>query len=140
MNVVLLFLVVQKPDKKLRPPKEFITERLGFDENQTAKFLEFDEAHHRKMRAIDDKTRILKEELFTNLEGERLKKNELDSIGNLIGALAKDRELEVLDYFKKIEQLCDEKQKLRFKRIVRGALRKGPHGQGPPHKGPPPPR
>ena len=137
MNGVLLFLVVKKPNRKPGPPRDFIVERLDFNEEQLVEFAEIDETHHQKMRAIDDESRRLKGILFTTREENRVN---IDSIGDLIGTLAKERELEVHHYFKRIEQLCDDKQKLKLKRIVRGALRPGPPHGRPPHDGPPPRR
>ncbi len=137
MNGILLFLVVKKPDRKHRPPKEFITERLNFNEDQIIKFGTIDEAHHRKMRTIDGESRKLKEILFSDVGNDAIK---IDSIAGLIGSLAKERELEVHDYFEKIEKICDDKQKLKLRRIVAGALKPRPPGGGPPHDGPPPPR
>lgn len=140
MNGLLLYLVLRKSDRKPRPPKAFIAHELGFDERQMTKFMKFDEEHHQKMRAIDGQIRELKEILFSYLADEKAARNKIDSIGDRIGMLSKERELEVFGYFSSIEEICNESQKRRLKRIVTGALRPGPPGGRPPHDRPPPPR
>ena len=140
MNGVLLYLVVKKPNQKQRPPREFISSRLDFNEEQTESFMELDREHHRKMRGIDNELRELKEILFSNLGGTELSDEELDSLAKKIGKLSTAREMEVFRYFRQIEENCDAKQKQKLKRIVSGALRPGPPGDRPPSPGGPPPR
>ena len=64
MNGVLLFLVVKKPTQRQRPPREFISNQLDFNDGQTDRFMELDREHHRKMRRIDDELHELKNMLF----------------------------------------------------------------------------
>jgi len=136
MNAVLLFIVVKEPEKRMRPPREFIYDRLNFREEQVDQFLEIDAAHRNKMKSIDGETRRLKETLFSNLERENEK---VDSIASRIGSLSKERELELHSYFKQIEDICDQKQRKQLEHMLRGAVRPKPPGHGP-HDGPPPPR
>ncbi|MDT0605449.1 hypothetical protein [Croceitalea rosinachiae] len=132
MNGVLLYLVLNKTERKNRPPKVFITQQLGFNDNQLADFRSIDEEHHRKMRALEDNSRDLKELLFSNLDNTNFTTNELDSITNLIGQLSIDKEQEVFNYFKALENICTDKQKIKLKNIVTGALRRNPQRGDPP--------
>ncbi|WP_422859162.1 Spy/CpxP family protein refolding chaperone [Flagellimonas sp. S174] len=138
MNGVLLFLVIKKPSQRQRPPREFISEQLNFNETQTASFLEFDREHHRRMREINFELNDLKQMLFSELGNSSLGDEQLDSITEEIGTLTKAREIEVFRYFSEVEKICNDKQKQKLKRIVSGALRHGPPGDRPP--GGPPPR
>lgn len=138
MNGVLLFLVVKKPNKRQRPPRDFISTQLDFNDEQTARFMELDRKHHRKMRGIDNELRELKEILFSHLGDTDLAENALDSLTQRVGELSKAREMEVFSYFGQIEKMCDAKQKQKLQRIVSGALRPGPPGDRPPPGGPPP--
>ena len=138
MNGVLLFLVVEKPAQRQRPPRKFISSQLDFNDEQTDRFMELDQEHHRKMRRIDDELHELKNMLFSQLGNADLSDEELDSLTQSIGELTKARETEVFRYFGQIEKICNETQKRKLKRIVSGALRPRPPGNGPPPGGPPP--
>ncbi|MEM9000783.1 MAG: hypothetical protein AAGB24_11015 [Bacteroidota bacterium] len=139
MNGVLLFLVTRNTGRKPRPPKEFIADRLDFNQEQLARFMELEEEHHRKMRTIDERFLGLKETLFAHMGEVNFQKKNLDSIAGLIGTLAQEREMEVFNHFNEIEKICHGNQKQRLKRIVATALRRGPAGAGPPPHRPPPP-
>ncbi|SHG85720.1 hypothetical protein [Flagellimonas flava] len=132
MNAVLLFLILDKPDEKRRPPRKFITAELGFSEAQQIEFAEIDREHHRAMRRLDRHSRDLKELLFSKLDDTSFHQNELDSITGLIGQLSEDREREVFSYFRKVSKICNEKQKLKLERMLFGALKHGPRPEGPP--------
>ncbi len=140
MNGVLLYLVMQKPDRKIQPPKSFISERLDFNKEQLTEFSKYEREHRQKMRYIEERSRELKEILFSNIGSEESKEMKIDSIGALIGTLEKEREIEVFDHFRQIESICDEDQKQQLKRILNGAFGpRRPDGR-PPNDGPPPPR
>lgn len=134
MNGVLLYMTLKEPDRKPRPPRDFILKELNFTEDQQMEFQEVNAEHHRKMRGIDERTRELKGLLFSNLGSDDFSNQELDSITSSIGDLSEEREKEVFSFFNKIERMCDSAQKRKLRRIVSGALRRpGPEG------GPPPP-
>ncbi len=139
MNGVLLYLIVQKPDRKQRPPIEFIAEQLEFNSEQREIFSGFLEEHRHKMRRMDGELRNLKQQLFSGLGEEDQTKRTLDSIADRISRLSKARELEVYDHFNRIHEICNEEQKQKLKKIVSGALRHGPPGERPRPQGPPPP-
>ncbi|WP_136466429.1 hypothetical protein [Flagellimonas onchidii] len=135
MNGVLLFLVLNKPDKRKGPPRMFISGQLGFDKGQQSEFLEIDRIHHLKMREISNRSRDLKEYLFSRIGDTNFTEQKLDSITNLIGRLSADKENEVFSYFKRIESICNKDQKIKLGIIVQQALKRGPkpHGPPPPH-------
>lgn len=135
MNGVLLYLTFKEPNKKPRPPRDFIFKELNFTEEQQMKFQEVNVEHHRKMRAIDERTQELKELLFSNLGSTDFSDQELDSLTSRIGHLSEEREKEIFSFFNTLERMCDAEQKRKLKRIVYGALRPPGPGRG----GPPPP-
>lgn len=141
MNGLLLYLVLQKSNERPRQPRAFIADELGFDAQQMTKFFDLEENHRMKMRNIDKLSGQLRETLFSYLEESNPKKSVIDSLGNRIGTLSKERELEIFHHFNAIEKICNESQKGKLKRMVKGALRPGPPGGPPPHHRPgPPPR
>lgn len=140
MNGILLFLLLDKPDRQSRPPRVFITQQLGFDENQKKEFKDIDERHHRKMKNIDNRSMGLKKYLFNKLGGSDFTDKELDSVTVLIGELSRKREKEIFNYFKEIEKVCNKEQKSKLEAILSGALNHGRNGMGPERNGPDPMR
>ncbi|MEO0572065.1 MAG: hypothetical protein AAF039_10210 [Bacteroidota bacterium] len=139
MNGLLLYLVLQKSDGQPRPPRAFIADELDFDNQQMTQFFDLEENHRRKMGDIDRRNGQLRETLFSYLEKSNPKESIIDSLGNYIGTLSKERELEIFRHFNAIEKICNEGQKRKLKRMVKGALRPGPPGGPPPHHSPGPP-
>ena len=137
MNSVLLFLVLNKPDKKHKPPKDFITSELNFKGGQLSEFKDLEKQHHNKMQSIDAKFHNLKQDLFANIQTADFSNAKRDSITTLLGELSVLRETEIFSYFKQIDGLCNAKQKNKLKSILSDALKKGPGKVGGP---PPPPR
>ncbi|MEO0508165.1 MAG: hypothetical protein AAF090_18560 [Bacteroidota bacterium] len=132
MNGILLYLVVQKPERPRRHPRTFLAKELALDAQQLEQYEVLEKDHHRKIRALDDRFKRLKGDLFRNL-GERSDGKVVDSLTQLIGQLSQERELELFGHFSDIERICTPEQKEKLKRLVAGAL----HPKGPPH-GPPP--
>ena len=140
MNSVLLYLVLREPDRGPIRPREFITERLGFDEAQQLEFSEIEVAHRAQMQRIDERFVSLRAQLFSDIGARPRAEVSQDSLIGLIGSVSAERELELRSYFKQIEALCTDRQKRELQHIINGALRPGPPGRRPPRNGPPPPR
>lgn len=136
MNGILLFLVLKKPNREHRQPKDIIVKELAFNENQLVKFQEFNDKHHYKMSEIEAESRDLKKYLFSNVGNVNLTQDKLDSITILIAKLGVEKEKEIFSFFQKIETISNSEQKIKLKKIVKGALKGGRERNGPP----PPPR
>ncbi len=135
----------------------FVIQQLEFDDSQLQKMKNINKQHHHKMRQIGDDVKELKDALFNRLSDTSVNNATIDSITSLIGQKEKEKEIEAFYHFKKIQEICNDKQKEKFKNIINDALRKGgerdqrpPHferrdGDEPPpkrglHEGPPPPK
>ena len=60
----------------------------------------------------------------------------VDSITTLIAQREKEKETEVFYHFKSIQEICNEKQKEKFKDMINDAIRPGGlRDQGPPPEG-----
>lgn len=132
MNGILLYLVVQKPERQGRHPRTFLANELALNSKQQEQYEALEQDHHHKMRVLDDRFKHLKSDLYQQL-GKPVNESEVDSITRLIGQLSQERELEIFYHLTKIERICTPEQKEKLKRLVAGAL----HPKGPPH-GPPP--
>ncbi len=162
LYVLLIFLIIsngffvfnyigKKYDRNPRDPqgnKNFIVKELGFNDAQLKQFEKRSKGHHQMIMELSDEMRVLKDELFDKLSDDSVTQITIDSMTSLIGQKAKQKDAEAFRHFKMIRDLCNEKQKEKFKIIIKDALHKGgEQGQMPPPpegriegRRPPPPR
>lgn len=114
-------------EKGRQDPMGFIIKKLKFDDVQLEKMELINEEHHHTMMLINDSARELKGELFNKLSDATIDKKVVDSITSLIGQKEKEKEAEAFYHFKSIQELCNDKQKEKFNKILIDALRKGDH-------------
>ncbi|MEX0288588.1 MAG: Spy/CpxP family protein refolding chaperone [Flavobacteriaceae bacterium] len=134
MNGILLFLFFKKPGKRPLPPHEFVVKELRFTDEQMREYEKIRMDFDHNMRPLHRERMQLKEALFAKMSETDVEEKEIDSITALIGASEKERDMQVFNHFRAIYDLCDERQKEHFAKIVNRALRMPPgrKGQGPP--------
>ncbi|RED42679.1 hypothetical protein DFQ10_10886 [Winogradskyella eximia] len=125
--------------------RDFIVKELGFNKAQLAQFKENSQGHHQIMMRLSDEIKGLKDELFSKLSEDGINESTIDSISSLICEKEKLKDKEIFYHFKMIQELSNDKQKEKFKTIIKDALRQGDQGQRPPPPGEgkghrPPPR
>lgn len=130
-NFILLFMMIGKP-KHPKPPHKFLYSQLDFSDSQLKEATPFKDAHHQKMRKLDNEKRQLKEQFFKSISND-VKIINSDSIADLIGVNEAKKDKEILSYFKKIRRVCNEKQKKKFDKIIVRALPKN-NNKKPPRK------
>jgi hypothetical protein len=137
MNGFFLFKQFSSSDTnepQRKGPGNFIPKQLKFNDVQTAQFEKLDAAHHEKIRAILNDIKLSKDALFDQLTKEAINDSEINAITKQIAKKQAVRELETFYFFRAVTALCDEEQKVRFKTIIKDAVR-GPGGPG--ENGPP---
>ncbi|MDO5977740.1 hypothetical protein [Flavivirga spongiicola] len=151
VNGFFLFNYLGSSDKienrnRSNGPADFIVKELNFDGDQMLEFERVNREHHHKMRRISRNIKQLKDALFNRISDVSLNENSIDSITTLIGEKEKEKDMEVFYHFKDIQELCNDKQKEKLKKIINDALHKrGKKEQRPPlrngngeHRPPPP--
>ncbi|WP_452229880.1 MULTISPECIES: hypothetical protein [unclassified Lacinutrix] len=118
-----------------RDPMGFVREQLNLSASQIETFEIINKEHHQKMMGFNDDLKALKDALFNNISENSLNKESIDSIATLIGEKQKVKEIEIYDHFKGIQELCNPKQKEKFKKILKDALRRGDGNRPPPPEG-----
>ncbi|GGZ82815.1 Spy/CpxP family protein refolding chaperone [Algibacter mikhailovii] len=118
------------PKDQIRPG-DFLVKELGLDATQQAAFRTLGREHHRKMRGLLDDIKELKDALFKGLSDDPSHQVNVDSIVHLIGEKEAAKDLEVFRHFKKVQALCNAKQKEKFAKIIEDGLRVGGRDQGP---------
>ena len=136
VNGFFLFNYMGKSnDNKPQDPqrnRDFIVKELGFNKTQLEQFREHSEDHHETMMQLSEEIRNLKDNLFDKLTDDSMNDATLDSISSLICEIEKQKDKEVFTHFKMIQDLCNDKQKEKFKIILKDALRQGDQGNRPP--------
>lgn len=122
-------------DKKRGRPGDsmgFVIKQLKFDDNQMEMLDVLNEEHHRKMVRISNQNRNLKDALFGKLSDTSITNKYIDSITRLIGRNVAELDKEAFHHFRAIEGICTDKQKEKFKSIIKEAIGKGGRKNGPP--------
>ena len=159
LYLLLVFLIIangfflfnyignNKGKKLSRPQKHtnFIIKELNFNEAQLEQFKSIGQEHQDAMMTISDDIKGLKEALFNRLSSASVNEKSIDSITSLIGQKEKEKDTEVFYHFKSIQNICNDNQKEKFKKIINDALLRGKNEDRPPrpdspdgHRPPPP--
>ena len=135
-NGFFLYDYLGKPDRNgpRKNPEQFIVKELNFNTNQMQEFKGLGKNHRERMRRLDQEQKQLKNQLFSKISEKNINPLEIERISSLIGENNKNKDLEVFNHFRAIQEICNAPQKQKFKKIVMDALHKGPpprNGGGP---------
>ncbi|MBT3587461.1 MAG: hypothetical protein HN507_02305, partial [Flavobacteriaceae bacterium] len=135
-NGFFLYDYLGKPDRNgpRNNPEQFIVKELNFNTNQMQEFKGLGKNHRERMRRLDQEQKQLKNQLFSKISEKNINPLEIERISSLIGENNKNKDLEVFNHFRAIQEICNAPQKQKFKKIVMDALHKGPpprNGGGP---------
>ncbi|MFK7900726.1 MAG: hypothetical protein AB8B61_08205 [Cyclobacteriaceae bacterium] len=111
-------------------PGDFLVKELAFDAEQQEEFRILSRSHHRRMRGLLEDIKGFKDTLFKGLSDASSNHLDIDSIASLIGEKEAAKDLEVFRYFKKVQALCNAKQKEKFAKIIEDGLGVGGREQG----------
>ena len=136
VNGFFLYDYLGKPDRNgpRNNPEQFIVKELNFNTNQMQEFKGLGKNHRERMRRLDQEQKQLKNQLFSKISEKNINPLEIERISSLIGENNKNKDLEVFNHFRAIQEICNAPQKQKFKKIVMDALHKGPpprNGGGP---------
>lgn len=112
--------------------KNIIVKELGFNTEQLKQFNEKSKGHHETIMRLSDDVRELKDKMFGTLSNDSINKKTIDSITSLICEKETEKEKEIFYHFKMIQDISNDKQKEKFKRILMDALRQGENANRPP--------
>lgn len=116
-------------------PMNFIVKQLNFDDAQMELMEALNKKHHNRMMHINERTRNLKDALFSKISDDAVAGKYVDSITRLIGQKEAELDREAFGHFRKIEEICTDKQKEKFKSIIEEAIGKGERKRnGPPQE------
>lgn len=137
MNVVTVWLLLRHPHRPPGPPpgggpKMMVIERLGFDQEQAAKYEDLIVEHRRAIDENDRRMREARTALFNDLRAPNTAVR--DSLANVIGGLQAEVERIHHDHFAQVRGLCHPDQVPKFDALI-GELA-GFFGQHPPPPGP----
>lgn len=96
-------------------PKNYIINKLEFDENQILKYENLIEEHQNDLREINDEIKTTKNNLYQLLTNDTYP--EKDSLENRLAQLQKEVEEVHFNHFLKIKLLCKPNQIKRFNNL-----------------------
>jgi hypothetical protein len=111
---IFLFVQLMKPLRQ-KSPRDIIVTTLQLTESQLTEYDKLIQAHRSQIQQSDDRLRILKENLYSQLAN--LDSNRRDSLIDAIGSLHKKIEYTHWNHFKDIEALCLPNQKANFETL-----------------------
>jgi hypothetical protein len=127
-NGFFLYNFLGKPDRNgpRNNPQQFIVKELDFNAEQMQEFKGLVKNHRERMMRLDQEEKQLKDQLFSKVSENNINPLEIERRGSLIGENKKIKDLEVFNHFRAIQEICNDPQKQKFKKIVMDALHKGP--------------
>lgn len=123
-------------------PKEFLAEKLNFDENQKKQYFDLAKEHHENAQVIREKIKESKDAFFDLLKQPNVTDSTEKVAARKVSLNLEELDLYTLDHFKKVRALCNPEQKKLFDEIlhqITGAV--SDQNNRPPmqQNGPPPP-
>ncbi|HEV8283860.1 MAG TPA: hypothetical protein VGQ09_06105 [Chitinophagaceae bacterium] len=124
---MLYFFVFNKPKdegRRLSPP-EFMQKKLGFNEQQAAKFQQLRDQHKEAIKPVMEEMKKLKDSLYNLLKEPGSNDSTAITLTNKIGEKQKEWELMIYHHFQKVRAICDSSQLPKFDSLVHRII-KGP--------------
>lgn len=122
------------PNQKNEGASAFLMEQLQFDSAQLIAFKQLQQVHQQKIRDAKDSMRMAKDRFFDLIDQDSASEAAL----KLASTNAAEKQIQLdritFQFFKDVQGLCNAEQKVKFKQVIREALRI----MGRP--GPPPPK
>lgn len=134
---LLLYLLFGNSAKRPIPQRgQLLESMLNFDEEQNAQFETLKDAHHEVITKNNEKIKVLKNRLFTNIKNDE--ENDASATAERIGELTATIDLETRKHFKEVRALCNEEQKQKFDDFLKEVLAGNRPMNAPNRLGPPP--
>lgn len=92
--------------------EHFLVRKLDLDNEQKEKYLEFRSVHFEKIKEMNKSIKKHRQQLFSSTDSSR------QYILENLAELHKELELERSSHFKKIDDMLNEKQKIKFKEVL----------------------
>lgn len=131
MNGFFLFQNFGKSKRKgPKKPDDFIQKKLNFTDKQSENYIQLFAKHRKAMRNFEDEIRISKDVFFNSISKNHVDSSEVDSLASIISRIEKKKDLEIFYHFRKVYDICDDKQKENFEGLVKKALRQSERSKG----------
>lgn len=116
LNIVLLYLHFNRPDKPMRPRK-IIIERLHFDKAQIEQFESIIDEHREMVTANEAEINDVKNDLYQQLNVS-MDSAKVDSLSKTIADLQKRAVMINFRHFQNIKKICKPEQMPYFEKLT----------------------
>ncbi|MFI5221219.1 MAG: hypothetical protein ACHQK8_02755 [Bacteroidia bacterium] len=145
INIITIIVIWRHYENEKSPDKteeqlgskEFIINKLGFDEKQSAAFELLRQEHFNQLQKIQQVIRKEKQEMFDKLQGE--KKDSTVALQHLSNVMIMEEQADKLtyDHFRKVRDLCNPAQKEIFDMVIQDVMKNKSGGTSGPLHSPP---
>ncbi|MEI6508618.1 MAG: hypothetical protein WCO54_09025, partial [Bacteroidota bacterium] len=105
-------------------PKQFIIEKLHFNEEQIQAFDTLRKEHFEEMQGLRKQIYESKEDLYNQIKSDRVDTTIMfASIAN-IGRFEEKAERITMEHFRKVRQLCNDEQKQQFDLVISDVIKR----------------
>jgi len=109
-----------------RPVSDFVKEKLGFSDQQAAKFQQLRDQHKETVKPLIEEMQKLKDSLYNQLQKPEVSDSTITLLTNRIGEKQKEWELKIFHHFQQVRAICDSSQLPKFDSLVHRMINKGP--------------
>src|ERR1051325_8749375 len=99
-------------------PKDFIIDKLGFNDDQKKQFEELKKDHHKKADSLMETSRKMHDDFFALLKTDPVNRSAVDSLSNMLSANQKQLDKLTFEHFEKLKAICNDEQKKKFNGII----------------------
>jgi len=130
LGLMLYFFVFKKNNEqgrgRPRPVPDFIQKKLGFNEDQAARFQQLRDQHKEAVKPIMSEMKKLKDSLYNLLQNPNIDDSSVTAMANRIGEKQKELELMIFRHFQKVREICDSSQLPKFDTLVHRIINRSP--------------
>jgi predicted negative regulator of RcsB-dependent stress response len=101
----------------------FLIEKLQFDSAQLIAFKHLQETHQHQIAATKDSMRMAKDRFFNLIDKDAVTESDLNAAATNAADMQIRLDRITFEYFKAVQGLCNTAQKIKFKQVIREALR-----------------
>lgn len=132
-NIVMLFLFVFSPEKSARNRYHtssemsmpiLLKDSVGFSETQLADYQSYRAVERPRLRELFNKMRTTKEEFYNHVYESDSDSTTIAMLADSIGMIQRSIDLNMINYFSRIRQLCSEDQLPAYDSTIKRVIRR----------------
>ena len=121
---------VKKPAERGKSFSDYFEKQLGFTAEQVEKFHRLRDEHFENIRPYLKDVRTAKDSLFSLMRRPDVPDSVVEKAADNLAQKEKAQELQAFGHFKKVRDLCNEEQKIKYDTLINKMINRS-FGRGP---------